>query len=190
MQIPVGSMALAMPFHEAIMEYFCLAVSGNLGSEGGGAPLSTALPSLSDAANFPNSQPISEDYPSQSDPQKGQHWPRLGSTASICPEKHSANPHTRPPARLATEPEALERQIRRTSQSTLDASRIGSALVFSLLFWHYRRGFRSFLTVAVTAGACFISPPANKIRISLSDSCGRSKLLLINGWSNGWCGWM
>lgn len=157
MQIPVGSMALAMPFHEAIMEYFCLAVSGNLGSEGGGAPLSTALPSLSDAASFPSSQPISEDYPCQSDRQKGQHWPRLGSTASICPEKHPANPHTGPPARLATGPEALERQIRRTSQSTLEASRIRSTLVFPY-FRHYSRGFLM----------CVISAPANKIRTRLS----------------------
>lgn len=58
-QIPVFSIALDMPFHDANMEYFCLAVNGSLGSVAGGGPsgitaVALAFPRLSDAANFPN----------------------------------------------------------------------------------------------------------------------------------------
>lgn len=56
---PVGSIALAIPFQEAIIEYFCLAVRGSLGSVGAGAaPSKLTFAPLSEAANFPNSQPI------------------------------------------------------------------------------------------------------------------------------------
>lgn len=64
MQIPVFSMALEMPFHEASMEYFCLAVRGSLGSVAGGGPSANVVllvllaPRLSDAASFPNWHPI------------------------------------------------------------------------------------------------------------------------------------
>lgn len=62
MQIPVGSMALDIPFHDAIIEYFCFAVRGSRGSVGaGGAPLRSAVPPpppLSLAASLPNSHPI------------------------------------------------------------------------------------------------------------------------------------
>lgn len=61
MHMPVGSIALAIPFHEAIMEYFCLAVSGRRGSGGGGAApsrLERAFRPLPDAANLPSSQPM------------------------------------------------------------------------------------------------------------------------------------
>jgi hypothetical protein len=64
MQIPVGSIALAMPFHDATMVYFCLAVKGSRGSGGaggGGSPgpaLVAPLPCLVLAANLPSSHPI------------------------------------------------------------------------------------------------------------------------------------
>lgn len=60
MQIPVFSIALEMPFHEASMEYFCFAVRGSLGSVAGGGPsVRTWLFDLrSDAANLPSWQPI------------------------------------------------------------------------------------------------------------------------------------
>lgn len=63
MWTPVGSMARLIPFHDATMEYFCLAVSGSRGSGavgGGGSPGPMefdAFP-LEPLANFPNSQPI------------------------------------------------------------------------------------------------------------------------------------
>lgn len=59
--MPVFSMALEIPFHDASMEYFCFAVRGRRGSVAGGGPSLTGpalLPRLSDAANFPNWQPI------------------------------------------------------------------------------------------------------------------------------------
>lgn len=64
MQIPVGVIALLMPFHEAIIVYFCRAVRGSLGSgaAGGGGSLgpSALLPSQRDEldASFPSSHPI------------------------------------------------------------------------------------------------------------------------------------
>lgn len=68
MYTPVGSIALEMPFHDAIMLYFCLAVSGSRGSGGpglgGSSSLSLCLPPRSspdaaELASFPRSQPIS-----------------------------------------------------------------------------------------------------------------------------------
>lgn len=66
MQIPVGVMARLIPFHDAIIVYFCRAVSGSRGSgaAGGGGSLgpNALLPSAFPlAASFPNSQPISFD---------------------------------------------------------------------------------------------------------------------------------
>lgn len=63
MQMPVFSMALEMPFHEASIEYFCFAVSGRRGSVAGGGPPPKSgpallAPRLSDAASFPNWQPM------------------------------------------------------------------------------------------------------------------------------------
>lgn len=61
MQIPVFSIALEMPFHEASIEYFCLAVRGSLGSVAGGGPsprLGWLLALRSEAANFPNWHPM------------------------------------------------------------------------------------------------------------------------------------
>lgn len=60
MYTPVGSIARLIPFHEAIILYFCLAVRGSLGSGGAGAggsggPSSLPPPPL---VNFPNSQPM------------------------------------------------------------------------------------------------------------------------------------
>ena len=63
MQMPVGSIARLIPFHEATIEYFCLAVNGNRGSGaagGGGSHGPNILP-LSPFeldANLLNSQPI------------------------------------------------------------------------------------------------------------------------------------
>lgn len=57
-------MARLMPFQEATIEYFCLAVNGSRGSGavGGGGSRGpkelVALPSLEPLANFPNSQPM------------------------------------------------------------------------------------------------------------------------------------
>jgi len=67
MYTPVGSIALDMPFHDAIMLYFCLAVSGSLGSGGPGlgGSSSTSLclpprssPDVAELASLPRSQPI------------------------------------------------------------------------------------------------------------------------------------
>lgn len=63
MWIPVGSIALLIPFHDAIIEYFCLAESGNRGSGaagGGGSqgPSELAPSPFPAVANFPNSHPI------------------------------------------------------------------------------------------------------------------------------------
>lgn len=61
MQIPVFSIALEMPFHEASIEYFCLAVRGSLGSVAGGGPsprLGWLLALRSEAANLPNWHPM------------------------------------------------------------------------------------------------------------------------------------
>lgn len=70
MRIPVGSMALLIPFQDAIMVYFCLAVRGRRGSGGAGAVGSgrcPSPPSLSDLdlwfplwtkPNFPSSHPM------------------------------------------------------------------------------------------------------------------------------------
>lgn len=67
MSIPVGSIALDMPFHEAIMLYFCLAVNGSRGSGGPGLGGSSSLslclppppsPDAVELANFPRSQPM------------------------------------------------------------------------------------------------------------------------------------
>lgn len=63
MHIPVVSIARLIPFHEAIIEYFCLAVNGNLGSGaagGGGShgPIVLSPSALELVANFPSSQPI------------------------------------------------------------------------------------------------------------------------------------
>lgn len=61
---PVDSIALEMPFHEAAMLYFCLAVSGSRGSHGAGGGGSSCLdvppapPPPPLRANFPNLQPI------------------------------------------------------------------------------------------------------------------------------------
>lgn len=60
MQMPVFSIALEMPFHEASIEYFCLAVSGSRGSVAGGGASASAgaahapAPRLSDEASLPN----------------------------------------------------------------------------------------------------------------------------------------
>lgn len=66
MQIPVGVMARLIPFHDAIIVYFCRAVKGSRGSgaAGGGGSLgpNALLPSAFPlAASFPNSQPMSFD---------------------------------------------------------------------------------------------------------------------------------
>lgn len=67
MNTPVGSIALDMPFHDAIMLYFCLAVNGSRGSGGpglgGSSSLSLCLPPRSspdpaELASLPRSQPI------------------------------------------------------------------------------------------------------------------------------------
>jgi len=67
MYTPVGSIALDMPFHDAIMLYFCLAVSGSRGSGGpglgGSCNASLCLPprsspDVAELANLPRSQPI------------------------------------------------------------------------------------------------------------------------------------
>lgn len=72
MYTPVGSIARDMPFHDAIMLYFCLAVNGSLGSGGpglgGSSSLSLCFPPLPppprsfpdavELANLPRSQPI------------------------------------------------------------------------------------------------------------------------------------
>lgn len=60
-QMPVFSIALEIPFHEASMEYFCFAVSGSRGSVAGGGPSDSAgglFPLRSEAANLPNWQPM------------------------------------------------------------------------------------------------------------------------------------
>lgn len=62
--IPVGCIARLIPFHDAIIVYFCLAVSGKRGSgcDGGGGSLGLVAFTPSDFvldANLPNSQPIS-----------------------------------------------------------------------------------------------------------------------------------
>lgn len=59
---PVGCIARLIPFHDAIIVYFCRAVSGKRGSgaDGGGGSFGVTF-TLSDfvlAANFPSSQPI------------------------------------------------------------------------------------------------------------------------------------
>lgn len=69
MYTPVGSIARDMPFHDAIMLYFCLAVNGSLGSGGPGlggssslslcfAPPPRSSPDAVELANLPRSQPI------------------------------------------------------------------------------------------------------------------------------------
>lgn len=67
MNTPVGSIALDMPFHDAIMLYFCLAVSGSRGSGGPGLGGSSSLslcfpprssPDAAELASLPRSQPI------------------------------------------------------------------------------------------------------------------------------------
>lgn len=64
MSIPVVSIARLMPFHEATIVYFCLAVSGNRLSVGGGpqaSRLGTLLPLEPPPlllANFVSSQPM------------------------------------------------------------------------------------------------------------------------------------
>ena len=63
MQTPVGVIARLIPFHDAIIVYFCRAVNGSLGSgaAGGGGSLgpNALQPSAFElAANLPNSQPI------------------------------------------------------------------------------------------------------------------------------------
>lgn len=67
MYTPVGSIALDMPFHDAIMLYFCLAVSGSLGSGGPGLGGSSSAslclpprssPDVAELASLPRSQPI------------------------------------------------------------------------------------------------------------------------------------
>jgi hypothetical protein len=63
MLMPVVSMALLMPFHEATIEYFCRAVSGRRGSGADGAGGSLTLLSESFLlspllANFPSSHPM------------------------------------------------------------------------------------------------------------------------------------
>lgn len=74
MYTPVGSMALDMPFQDAIMLYFCLAVSGKRGSGGPGLGGSSSLslcfclppppppprssPDEAELANLPRSQPM------------------------------------------------------------------------------------------------------------------------------------
>lgn len=62
--IPVGCIARLIPFHDAIIVYFCLAVRGKRGSgcDGGGGSLGLVAFTPSDFvldANLPNSQPIS-----------------------------------------------------------------------------------------------------------------------------------
>lgn len=57
MQMPVFSIALEIPFHEASMEYFCFAVKGSRGSVAGGGPsvtTGTALLALPEVASLPN----------------------------------------------------------------------------------------------------------------------------------------
>lgn len=61
--MPVGSIAREIPFQEAIIEYFCLAVRGRRGSTaagaaGGGSLLEFPPPPL--LVSFPSSQPILE----------------------------------------------------------------------------------------------------------------------------------
>lgn len=68
MYTPVGSIARDMPFHDAIMLYFCLAVNGSRGSGGPGLGGSSSLslclppprlfPDAVELANLPRSQPI------------------------------------------------------------------------------------------------------------------------------------
>lgn len=61
MQMPVFSIALDIPFHDASMEYFCFAVSGRRGSVAGGGPSDSAgglFTRRSDAASLPNWQPM------------------------------------------------------------------------------------------------------------------------------------
>lgn len=66
MYTPVGSIWRDMPFHEAIMLYFCLAVSGSRGSGGPGLSGSSSLslclprssPDAAELASLPRSQPI------------------------------------------------------------------------------------------------------------------------------------
>lgn len=55
--IPVFSISLKIPFQEASMQYCCLVVSGDRGSEGGGGR-SMASWLKSDAASFVSLQPI------------------------------------------------------------------------------------------------------------------------------------
>lgn len=64
MKTPVGSIALEIPFQEASMLYFCLAVRGSLGSGGAGAggPSLTSGAPRCVAASLPSSQPILDDY--------------------------------------------------------------------------------------------------------------------------------
>ncbi|GBP54423.1 hypothetical protein EVAR_35980_1 [Eumeta japonica] len=59
MHIPVFSMARLMPFHEASMEYFCLAVSGRRGSQGGGG----GGPSASAPRRPPRAAPTPPAFP-------------------------------------------------------------------------------------------------------------------------------
>jgi hypothetical protein len=61
MQTPVDSMALLIPFQEASILYFCLAVRGSLGSTVAGGAASSGfrlLPEPPLEANLPNSHPI------------------------------------------------------------------------------------------------------------------------------------
>lgn len=57
--MPVFSMALKIPFHEASIQYLCFGVNGNRGSEGGGGIYNGSLTgNLSDDVNLLNSQPM------------------------------------------------------------------------------------------------------------------------------------
>lgn len=61
MQMPVFSMALEMPFHEASIEYFCFAVRGRRGSvAGGGGTSAASLGALCrpEAASLPSWHPM------------------------------------------------------------------------------------------------------------------------------------